>query len=127
MLYFELCEVWGGSPATEQIESGIKSVDMTRSEYVLTPTTSSTDIDTDVHSKDNESDNLLSDEEDASNNNSTSAVLTPSTVRKRREFLDKKLCENKQEKMKRKLPVDAQLLDCAQEDIRIKTFGGANG
>ena len=22
MLYFELCEVWGGSPATEQIESG---------------------------------------------------------------------------------------------------------
>ena len=24
MLYFELCEVWGGSPATEQIESGKK-------------------------------------------------------------------------------------------------------
>ena len=73
---------------------------MTRSEYVLTPTTSSTDIDTDVHARDNESDNLLSDEEDASNNNSTAAVLTPSTVRKRREFLDKKLCEYKQGKMK---------------------------
>ena len=29
MLYYELCErIWGGSPATEQIESGLESTDI---------------------------------------------------------------------------------------------------
>ena len=37
-----------------------------------------------------------------------------SIVQKRRGLLDEKLKEFRQEKMKRKLPMDAQLLDCAR-------------
>ena len=41
-------------------------------------------------------------------------------VRKRREYLDAKLTGYKREKMKRKLPVDTQLLACAREELAIK-------
>lgn len=37
-----------------------------------------------------------------------------------REFLDEKLKNYRQDKMKRKLPVDAQILGCAQEELAIK-------
>ena len=37
-----------------------------------------------------------------------------------KQSLANKLGEYKQEKIKRMLPVDAQLLDCAQEDIKMK-------
>ena len=42
------------------------------------------------------------------------------TVRKRQELLDEKLKTYKQDKMKRKLPVDSQMLGCAQEELAIK-------
>jgi hypothetical protein len=42
------------------------------------------------------------------------------TVRQRREYLDTKLKSYKTEKMKRKLPVDTQLLACAREVLTIK-------
>ena len=42
------------------------------------------------------------------------------SVQQRRQFLDDKLKNYKQEKMKRKLPVDSQLLGCAQEELKIK-------
>ena len=30
MIYFEMCQkIWGGSPATEQLDGGIESVDLT--------------------------------------------------------------------------------------------------
>ena len=43
-----------------------------------------------------------------------------STVHQRRELLDAKLKDFRQQKLKRKLPVDAQLLDCAREELHIK-------
>lgn len=42
------------------------------------------------------------------------------TIRKRKDLLDNKLSAYKHECMKRKLPVDAQLLSCAQEELAIK-------
>lgn len=47
-------------------------------------------------------------------------IISPSTIKHRRQSLANKLGEYKQEKLKRKLPVDSQLLDCAQEDIKIR-------
>jgi hypothetical protein len=49
-------------------------------------------------------------------------AVEPSTsiVQKRRGLLDEKLKEFRQEKLKRKLPMDAQLLDCAREELQIK-------
>ena len=43
-----------------------------------------------------------------------------STVHQRRELLDAKLKEFRHEKLKRKIPVDTQLLDCAREELQIK-------
>ena len=42
------------------------------------------------------------------------------TVKQRREFLDNKLKNYKEEKLKKKLPVDTQLLGCTQEELKIK-------
>ena len=42
------------------------------------------------------------------------------TMKQRREFLDNKLKNYKQEKLKRKLPVDTQHLGCVQEELKIK-------
>ena len=42
------------------------------------------------------------------------------SVEQRRELLGSKLNNYKQEKLKRKLPVDSQLLTCAKEDIQLK-------
>ena len=59
-------------------------------------------------------------DKDDSSHKATSAVpLSPSTI-KRRKCIEKKLNEHRQEKLKRKLPVNLQLLNYAQEDIRIK-------
>ena len=130
LLYYELCEkVWGGSPATEQLETGLESTDlMVSCDSEATPptsntsTTNSTDYDDpsgsgNLSSSDDDDDD---DGSDSKHKNATTPVISPSTIKSRRQSLDKKLGEYKQEKLKRKLPVDAQLLDCAQEDIKIK-------
>ena len=42
MLYFEICQsIWGGSPATEQIENGLESTDVTNLATDTDVTTSS--------------------------------------------------------------------------------------
>jgi len=41
-------------------------------------------------------------------------------VGRRRELLNDKLKNFRQEKLKRKLPVDAQLLECAKEELQVK-------
>ena len=43
-----------------------------------------------------------------------------SYTKQRREFLDNKLKNYKLDKLKRKLPVDAQILNCTQEELQIK-------
>ena len=48
------------------------------------------------------------------------ASPTSSTIKHRQELLNSKLKCYKQEKLKRKLPVDSQLLSIAQEELEIK-------
>ena len=48
------------------------------------------------------------------------ATGTATVVQQRRELLDSKLKDFRQVKLKRKIPVDAQLLDCAREDLQVK-------
>lgn len=120
LIYFELCEkVWGGSPATEQLECGVESSDLT------SVADEANNVPGDDEARAEQSGNLSdvssNDDEDDSSSKPTSAVsLSPSTIRRRRKFIDHKLCEHRQEKLKRKLPVDQQLLNYAQEDIGIK-------
>ena len=125
LLYYELCEkIWGGSPATEEIQTGLESTEIVtdegQSEDQIPPTesrqgTPTSSEDTDVLTGEPDvSDGPPNDPDDSSGRNSGD------TVSKRREFLDKKLGTYKHERMKRKLHIDSQLLSCAQEELALK-------
>ena len=111
-MYYELCqEIWGGLPATNTISSGLES------------STLIDDIDVDgapdtpamVGINDDESESLEDEEGPQDDATPTSSAIKPSG-----ELLNSKLKCYKQEKLKRKLPVDNQLLSIAQEELEIK-------
>ena len=58
--------------------------------------------------------------EDESSGASAQPLADDSSVSDRRKLLDSMLKNYKQDKLKRKLPVDMQLLSCAQEELGIK-------
>ena len=93
MIYYELCEsIWGGSPATEQIDGDLETVELVTTWfwkkcvmwYIIW------------------------------------YKIQWRNSKQRCEFLDYKLKNYKQDILKRKLPVDAQLLNCTQEELQIK-------
>ena len=137
IIYYELCEkIWGGSPATEQIEGGVETVELisedgpTSSQSIIslgdssnnTPASTSGTQPSDESQVPAEFEEL--EEDDGKNgeeiDHETVDTTHQATVKKRREFLDEKLRNYKHDKMKRKLPVDAQMLGCAQEELAIK-------
>ena len=101
-----LWDLWtsGGSPATEQIDAGIETVDLETVDQSSTKNTTSSET---------EQDNKDGSEVE-------SAHVTQDTIKKWWQFLDNKLWGYKQEKMKRKLPVNTQLLNCAQDELTVK-------
>lgn len=115
LLYFELCEkIWGGSPATEQIDSGIESIDH------------SAHVATNEGAESRSTGEGLADSQPVCDNMPTSAnsqsSTTPSSdsVQQRRALLNDKLSNYKQAKLKRKLPAESQLVGCVKEDIALK-------
>ena len=113
LLYYELCErIWGGPPATQQLEVGVETCDLTSELTTPSPSVSNSDSGAADESSPREDDNA-----DSIENLSSSSQ---DTVRHRREYLDGKLAGYKYERMKRKLPVDTQLLSCAKEELAIK-------
>jgi hypothetical protein len=66
------------------------------------------------------SDSATNEPFEQANEQETAVEPSTSIVQKRRGLLDEKLKEFRQEKLKRKLPMDAQLLDCAREGLQIK-------
>ena len=106
LLYFEWCErIWGGSPATEQLSSGVETVDFDESQ-VSEQETQSSSFDPSLTSTTTESEEVDAIPLDQSSGGEPSLQ---SRVQQRRAFLDDKLSNYKQEKLKRKLPVDSQL------------------
>ena len=116
LLYFEQCElVWGGSPATETIPSGVESTDIDGTN--TTPESVST------NSFDSEDDSFNADQESVGSPEPTQQASCNSSskgVNEKRDLLNAKLKEYKGEKLKRKLPVDNQLLNVSQEELKIK-------
>ena len=113
LLYYELCErIWGGSPATQQLEVGVETCDLTSELPTSTPSITNSESGAADESPAHEESNADSIE------NSSSSIQD--TVRHRRDYLDGKLAGYKYERMKRKLPVDTQLLSCAKEELAIK-------
>ena len=111
LLYYELCEkVWGGSPATQQLDTGIESTDLNDvTDPTPSPTGSSGNGEADESTR-NDSIVELTDE----------GQRQEQTVNSWRQYLDRKLSGHKTEKMKRKLPIGVQVLACAKEDLAVK-------
>lgn len=113
LLYFEWYErIWGGYPATEQIQGGLESVDLMRHSLVKQPNWGTLTL-VPPPSTTEAVDGNMNIPDQASGGESS----TQSHVQQRREFLDEKLSNYKQEKSKQRLTVDSQL---AKEDIDIK-------
>ena len=113
LLFFEWCEkIWGCSPATDQIPSGVESVDLDETPASEDSTLLSIDP----------SPPSTTEAVDANENTQASGgeSSTQTRVQQRRAFLDEKLSNYKQEKLKRKLPVDSQLVGFAKEDLEVK-------
>ena len=129
LLYFELCEqIWGGSPATVMVSSGIETTDMVVVmddkdnvnedagdgdvvDQISQPGISTT-------SPASSFSDSLSESFESSNEGSKEKL--PANEIKRRHLLNSKLATHKQEKLKRKIPVENQLSNCAQEDLKVK-------
>lgn len=141
LLFFDICQdIWGGSPATTTIPTGIETIDI--DEYGLEnsiPCPSPTSIPSTPGSQPNSATRQLNTPSTRPNTPS-SRSSTPSTevnvleedqdqenkdpmgstLKERRDLLNTRLKGYRQEKLKRKLSVDAQLLNIAQEDMEIK-------
>ena len=101
LLYFELCEeIWGGSPATTQIQGGVESNDLTEDQSNVPPAETESE----------------EDPQDDGPGPSNTPTSEPTTVEQRRELLDTTLRTHRQPKMKRTLPANSQLLEIAKED-----------
>ena len=102
MLYYETCPaIWGGSPATEQLEIGLESTDLNGAPNSL-------------------SNSPITTTNDGGNYVGTDGKGTGDDTVTHGQNLDKHLMEHRQLKIKRKLPVDMQLLACAQEKLALK-------
>ena len=120
LLYFELCEeIWGGSPASNAIESGLESAEIHEFSSAnheemasSTPSPASSVVMNDSTDFQDSVDTPVEDHPEER--------LPSSVVRERRELLDSKLAGHKKEKLKRKPRSDSQLLICAQEELKIK-------
>ena len=120
MCYFELCQkVWGGSPATVQISSGLDSNEI--------------NFDGSPEQEEAESTGLTvegGDEPNSAIDESQSSGITVSEelqsaegvdiIAQRRALLSGQLHSYRHQKLKRKLPADMQLLECAQQDLAVK-------
>lgn len=116
LLYFELCEqIWGGSPATNTIRSGLETSTLIDDVDVDVNVDSVPNTPASIEINDDES--RSPEDEDESYDSTTSSS---STIQHRRELLNSKLKGYRQEKLKRKLPVDSQMLSIAQEELEIK-------
>ncbi|XP_070399461.1 uncharacterized protein [Nothobranchius furzeri] len=101
LLYFDLCEqIWGGSPATTTMLSGIETTDLDDSLPVPSPSTSSSCT---MEPSDNEQES-----------SGTTAV------KQRRDLLQAKLRGHRHDRLKRKLPAETQWLNALEEDQRAK-------
>lgn len=119
LLYLELCDqIWGGSPATTIMPSGIETTEIdegTNSHSSDQPDQSrNSPSSTSVSTFDPDSPDGLDQSMDEG------STLPAKVVKERRDLLSSKLAGYKKEKLKRKLPKDSLLLNCAQEELKIK-------
>ncbi|XP_061589285.1 uncharacterized protein LOC133454575 [Cololabis saira] len=103
LLCFELCEqIWGGSPATTGMPSGIETSDLNDHASVPSPAASSSSA-----------------VEPSASDTDQESSETPSG-RERRDLFLERLNGHRHNRMKRKLPAETQWLNAMEEDLRVK-------
>ena len=115
--YFELCnKIWGGSPATNQISGGLESSDLLQETESLQQVElgSGEDIHRQEETSDAPGSSGVHEETEDRRDTEVSAAT------QRRALLNEQLSSYHHEKLKTKLPADAQLVDCAKEDLQVK-------
>ena len=96
-IYYDLYEsIWGGSPATEQLSSGLETTD-TELDYLATTNNDSPISPTSSHNI-----SMEEDEQAQLKESMTTVQHEDSTVQQRRELLGNNINNYKQEKLKRK-------------------------
>ncbi|CAI5658451.1 uncharacterized protein LOC102081299 [Oreochromis niloticus] len=111
LLYFELCEqIWGGSPATTAIPSGIETADVDTASHRSESASTSSAPDISTVELSDVSDQAQSGDSD----------LPTSVVKERRDLLNAKLKGHRQDRLKRRLSTETQLLNVAEVDIQMK-------
>ena len=118
LLYYELCEaLWGGSPSTGQIVGGIETTELPEASQIFSDSLASTPCTTSTV----QSQPVDFQDSDAESEDVQMMRNWPSSYSEKwREFLDSELKNHKQNKIKQKLPMDAQILGCAQEELTMK-------
>ena len=108
--FYEACEsIWGGCPAVEAINGGIES------------SLPATDDPQNIEEADGEKDDypLGLDEDDQADEQIAIELSNDSNPNKRRSLVDH-LKEQRNSKLKKKIPTDKQMLDVAKEDVFVK-------
>ena len=127
-IHYELCEsIWGGSPATASIETGIESTDIESPS--INKVNESSDCD-EVNARGSVQQSLTANDDCSSvslESESTTATHSESSHEvevksrsERRALINEKLKNHNQEKLKRKLPLDSQLVSIAQDEMKVK-------
>lgn len=121
MLYFELCEkIWGGSPATTQIEGGLETTDLESTHASETQPVDESDSTSNHTGDDDLAAGSSRDNDEEFTDDASPSVMNDQPAAKRRKLLDAKLHGHRQEKLSKRIPVDHQMLTCAQEELGMK-------
>lgn len=135
LLFFDKCqEIWGGSPATTTLQNGIETSQISDEQELdlsfSSPSSSSTPNSQPYQQNipTTRSISPLSRESETSNEHECLEVddeqdptlKDSSSLKERRDLLNNRLKSYRQDKLKRKLSVDAQLLNIAKEDMEMK-------
>ena len=106
-------KIWGGSPATDKINTGIETTDL--SQESSTSQADETDSPASLESR-------YTPEPEASDDNEATPGCshTGPSINERRNLLDAQLKGHKEERLKRKLPAELQMVTIAQEEFTFK-------
>ena len=126
LLCFEKCqEIWGRSPATVQLGSGIKTTDSSENSLSQTIASPRDNCNATVVTKMNESFTQLANNGSGSDGSDTESSSMPAMnsreiIRKRRALLDENLRNHKRKKLEKKASTEPQFLIMAKEEMDMK-------
>eukprot|EP00112_Aurelia_sp_Birch-Aquarium-sp1_P016380 Seg3708.3 transcript_id=Seg3708.3/GoldUCD/mRNA.D3Y31 product="hypothetical protein" protein_id=Seg3708.3/GoldUCD/D3Y31 len=117
-LYDECNDIWGGSPAVDSIDHGIESSVTTATYEIDDGESSFTKDSSDLIQ--NDSRNLDADEESLSDDNNQNQKVTGKDMGQVRRNLIQHLKEKRDSKLTKRISTDAQLMDIAAQELKIK-------